>query len=182
MRVSAKHVAYAGVSAALVYIATSISIPMPPPLGVWHLGDIASLIVAILFGPYIGAFACGVGAMLFDVYNPLWGSQFIVWAPATIVIRGVLGLLVGFLRSVISRYPKYSEIIAMAIGVTEKNFGYFLYDFMLFGPVAYMDLVTFFPLDAVSIVVTIPLLAAIRASLRVQYLIPPPLWKGSSEG
>lgn len=160
-----------GISTALVYAATCISVPMPEPLGVWHIGDVASFIVAILYGPFIGAFACGVGPMLFDVWNPLWGSSFIIWAPATLIIRGFMGFLIGKTRKVIPSKLRCSEITAMIIAAVQKNICYFLYDYFLFGPVAYLDLVTFFPLSAIDIIIAIPLLASIRKLLKIEYVV-----------
>ncbi len=167
----AKIVAYTAMTTALVYIMTCIAVPMPKPLGVWHMGDVASFISAILFGSKIGAFACGVGAMLFDIWNPLYQSAFIQWAPATIVIRGLMGFILGKLRNVVRNKPGASEVIAMIVGHIWKNTAYFLYDYWLFGPVAYLDLITFYPLSIIDIVVTIPLLAAIRKALGVKYVM-----------
>lgn len=166
-----RNISFLGISTALVYVATSISVPMPKPLGVWHIGDIASFIVAILFGPFIGAFACGVGAMLFDIWNPLWGSSFIIWAPATLIIRGFMGFLLGKMRRIMPNKPRFSEILAMIIASTQKNICYFLYDYALFGPAAFLDLVTFFPLSALDIIVAVPLISSIRKILRVEYIV-----------
>lgn len=172
MRLSIARVAsYLGITTALVYVATSVSVPMPKPLGVWHIGDIASFVVAILFGPFIGSFACGVGPMLFDIWNPLWGSSFIIWAPATLVIRGFMGFLIGKMRRIIPNRPRFSEITAMILASIQKNICYFLYDYMLFGPVAYLDLITFFPLSALDIIVALPLLNSIRRILKTEYII-----------
>lgn len=164
-----RRISFLGIATALVYVATSISVPMPKPLGVWHIGDIASFIVAILFGPFIGAFACGVGAMLFDIWNPLWGSSFITWAPATLVIRGFMGFLLGKMRKIMPSKPRVSEILAMIIASVQKNVCYFLYDYALFGPVAFLDLITFFPLSALDIIITVPLISSIRKILKVEY-------------
>ena len=105
----AKALTYTSLMTALVYTMTCIAIPMPKPLGVWHLGDIASFISAIMFGPKIGAFSCGVGAMLFDTWNPLYQSSFIVWAPATLFIRGIMGFIIGKLRRIFVNKPRLSE-------------------------------------------------------------------------
>lgn len=166
-----RRMSFLGIATALVYVATSISTPMPKPLGVWHMGDIASFIIAILFGPFIGALACGVGAMLFDIWNPLWGSSYIMWAPATLVIRGIMGFLAGKMRRIMPKKPRFSELVAMAVASTQKNLCYFLYDYTLFGPAAILDLVTFFPKSAITIAVVIPLLSSIRRILRVEYII-----------
>jgi uncharacterized membrane protein len=168
---TSKIVALTSVMTALVYATTCISVPMPKPLGVWHIGDIASFVVAFLCGPLIGAFACGVGAMLFDVWNPLWGGAFVSWAPATIVIRGFMGFLLGKLRRIFPERPMLSELVAMILAATQKNFCYFLYDYVISGPAAFLDLVTFFPLSAVDIIVTIPLLVSVRKTLKIEYLV-----------
>jgi len=164
-------VALTGVMTAFVYATTCISVPMPQPLGVWHIGDIASFLVALLCGPLIGAFACGIGAMLFDVWNPLWGGAFITWAPATIVIRGLMGFLLGKLRTAFPGRMMLSETTVMILAATQKNICYFLYDYALRGPAAFLDLATFFPLSAIDIVVTIPLLASVRRALKIKYLV-----------
>ena len=82
-----------------------------------------------------------------------------------------MGFLLGKLRGVISTNPRASELIAMIISAVEKNFGYFLYDYAIRGPAAYLDLVTFFPLSAMSIVVAIPLLFSLRKALRTEYIL-----------
>ena len=166
-----RKIAYTSMFTALVYVMTCIAIPMPKPLGVWHLGDIASFIAAILFGPRIGAFACGIGATLFDVWSPLYQGSFIQWAPATLVIRSIMGYIIGYMRNKMTENHRVSEIIAMIIGHIWKNLAYFLYDYTLFGAVAYLDLITLFPLSAIDIIITIPLIASIRKSLNREYII-----------
>lgn len=166
-----KVVAYTAAMTALVCIMTCIAVPMPKPLGVWHMGDVASFVSAIMFGPKIGAFACGVGAALFDIWNPMYQGAFIQWAPATVIIRGVMGFIIGKMRRTLPNNPRLSEIIAMIVSHIWKNTAYFLYDYWLFGPVAYLDLITFFPLSIVDILVIIPLLAALRRALRVEYVM-----------
>jgi uncharacterized membrane protein len=49
-RSSSKVIAIMSVMTALVYAMTAISIPMPKPLGVWHLGDIASFVALFSVG------------------------------------------------------------------------------------------------------------------------------------
>jgi uncharacterized membrane protein len=168
---NSKKVAYIGVLTAVVYVMTSISLKMPPPLGAWHFGDVGSFIAGILFGPVVGAFSCGVGAMLFDVWNPMWGSAFISWAPATIVIRSIMGYLLGKYRRIIPYNTLYSEILIMAISQTWKNLAYFAYDYSLRGAAAWLDIVTFFPLSAISIIVALPILRGVRTYLNRDYFM-----------
>lgn len=169
--IESRVVASAAVMTALVYVMTSVSVRMPPPLGFWHIGDVASFIAGILFGPVVGAFACGVGATIFDVWNPLWGSSGIIWAPPTLVIRGVMGFILGRYRRTFGGSIIKSDLTVMVVAHLWKNFGYFLYDYYLFGAVAYLDLVTFFLLTAVDIVVSIPLLNAIRRAVGKDYVM-----------
>ncbi|MCD6510031.1 MAG: ECF transporter S component [Thermoprotei archaeon] len=173
LKISAREIAYTSMATALVYLATSISVPMPPPLGVWHCGDLAAFIIGIMFGKFTATFSAGVGATLFDIWNPLWGSRFITWAPATIVIRSFMGFLLSSLRGVFSKNRRLSEVLAMIIASTEKNLAYFAYDYALFGPVAYLDIITFFPETFVTVLVSIPLLAAVRKALGREYIQPP---------
>ena len=48
---------------------------------------------AILFGPLVGAFAGGIGSMFADLF--LGYSHF---APATLIIKGLEGAIVGLLN------------------------------------------------------------------------------------
>jgi len=82
-----------------------------------------------------------------------------------------MGFLLGKLRRTIPAKSRTSELIAMVIASVEKNFGYFIFDYALFGSVAYMDLITFFPLSALDIAITIPLLISLRKALKIEYVI-----------
>jgi hypothetical protein len=82
-----------------------------------------------------------------------------------------MGWILGSLRAVFRNKRQISEILAMVVAVTVKNFGYFFYDYYLYGPVAYLDLVTFFPVDALYILVTIPLLKTLRRLINRDYII-----------
>jgi len=59
--------------------------------GYFDVGEIMVYITALVMGPYIGAFAGGVGSMLSDA---LLAPQF---APGTLVIKGAEGFIVGYL-------------------------------------------------------------------------------------
>ncbi|MEM2537448.1 MAG: ECF transporter S component [Candidatus Bathyarchaeia archaeon] len=78
---------------ALVCLATiSFTVYVPSTRGYFNIGETMVYTAAILFGPFIGAFAGGVGSMLADV---LLGYYY--YAPATLVIKAVEGFVVGFL-------------------------------------------------------------------------------------
>lgn len=119
------------VSTALTTLMTCIMFPMPKPLGYVNLGEIAIFLSAILFGPFVGAFSGGVGSMIADIV-----LGYYVYAPATLLIKGFEGFIVGYLR-------KFNEIVAMPIGSASMIFGYFLFDYILYGAVALLDLLCF---------------------------------------
>lgn len=59
--------------------------------GYFDVGEVMVYISALVMGPYVGAFAGGVGSMLSDA---LLAPQF---APGTLVIKGAEGFIVGYL-------------------------------------------------------------------------------------
>jgi len=85
--------ALTAVSTALVCAATMvIKLDIPATRGYFNLGETMVYTVAILFGPLVGAVAGGVGSALADI---LLAAP--IYAPATLVIKGTEGLLVGYL-------------------------------------------------------------------------------------
>jgi len=78
---------------ALVCAATIVfSIYVPATKGYFNIGETMVYTTALLFGPYIGAFAGGVGSMLADIFLGYW-----IYAPATLIIKACEGAIVGFL-------------------------------------------------------------------------------------
>ncbi|MEM2088680.1 MAG: ECF transporter S component [Thermoproteota archaeon] len=91
----ARFVASAATSTALVFIATfSISIYIPATRGYFNLGDSMIFLTSLLFGPFVGCIAGGVGSMLSDLF-----LGYTVYAPATLVVKGFEGFLTGLLYS-----------------------------------------------------------------------------------
>lgn len=78
---------------ALVFVATqliNIKLPITANGGLVHLGTAMLFIASILFGPKKAAIAGAVGMGLFDLIN-----GYALWAPITIVARGLQGYVVG---------------------------------------------------------------------------------------
>ena len=78
---------------ALVFVSTvflNIKLPISSNGGLVHLGTAMLFIVSILFGPKKGALAGAIGMGLFDMFG-----GWLLWAPITIVSRGVQGYIVG---------------------------------------------------------------------------------------
>jgi uncharacterized membrane protein len=134
------------------------------------MGNLISFLSAILCGPVIGAFVCAVGAGLFDVWNPLWGSRFIIYAPATLVIRGSMGYIVGKIA-----YRRGNQSIAipaaLLAGHVWKNVGYFLYDYYLYGAAAFLDLTSLTVKSVFEIVLTFLVIQSVRRVLGRNYIV-----------
>jgi len=78
---------------AVVCVATVIlKIDIPATHGFFNVGDSMVYVTALLFGPIIGGIAGGLGSSLADI---LLGAPW--YAPGTLVIKGVEGLIVGYL-------------------------------------------------------------------------------------
>lgn len=78
---------------ALVFVCAfliNIKLPIKANGGLVHLGTAMMFIAAILFGPKKGAYAGAIGMGLFDIFG-----GWVIWAPITIIARGLQGWIVG---------------------------------------------------------------------------------------
>lgn len=115
-----------GIFTALNFVITYwIQIPIPATGGYINIGDITVMFTALLFGPIIGGIAGGLGPMFADIFSP-----YIVYAPATVIIKGIEGILIGLISN-----PKdcegrisYRDVIAVLIGGILIPLGYFIYE------------------------------------------------------
>lgn len=77
----------------LVCVATMVfSVYVPHTEGFFNIGETMVYTTALLFGPFIGAFAGGVGSMAADIFLGYWH-----YAPATLIIKACEGAIVGAL-------------------------------------------------------------------------------------
>jgi len=89
---------------ALVFVATTMfSVYVPQTRGFFNIGETMVFTTALLLGPFIGAFAGGVGSALADIFLGYW-----YYAPATLIIKAFEGFFVGFLA------PKRLSIVSKA--------------------------------------------------------------------
>lgn len=87
---------------ALVTVATLvIRIPIPITKGYFNLGDTVIFIAAALLGPIYGLVAGGVGSALADVIG-----GYAHFAPWTLVIKGIEGLIAGALLRLVRVDPE----------------------------------------------------------------------------
>ena len=85
MKSTTKKIAITALMAALTCIATII-IKIPSPLkGYLNLGDCMVLISGWILSPVYGFIAAGLGSALADIF-----SGYVIYAPATFVIKGLM--------------------------------------------------------------------------------------------
>lgn len=83
-----------GLLSALTFVAAwAIHIPYGNG-GVIHLGDSMIFLTAVIFGRRYAAVSGAIGMTMFDIL-----SGFSVWAPYTLVIKAVMGLIAGSLAN-----------------------------------------------------------------------------------
>lgn len=117
---------------ALVFLSTYIiTVPMPfSQGGLIHIGDVMLFTSALVFGEKKGAIAGGFGMFLFDVLSP-----YAVWAPFTLVIKGLMGYLVGkiaFSNGYMGNNKKMN-IIAIFASLPVLIIGYYIAEALIYG-------------------------------------------------
>ena len=148
--------ALAAVFSALVCVATLIfPIPIPATSGYFNFGETVIYIAALVFGPFVGAVAGGVGAAVADM---LVAPQF---APGTLVIKSLEGAIVGFLYKKLGSHASGRDlkaIIAMIVGGFEMVIGYFLYEQLILG---YTTAATEIPFNIVQMLIGLAVAAPV---------------------
>ncbi len=104
---------------AVVCVATVVlKIDIPATRGFFNVGDSMVYVTALLFGPIIGGMAGGIGSSLADI---LLGAPW--YAPGTLVVKGVEGLIVGYLGHKVRprietsiRWEMFSSFLGVSLG------------------------------------------------------------------
>ncbi len=92
LRLSTRTVAGAAVFTALTAAVTAgFTVAIPATNGYFDVGEILVYTVALIMGPYVGAFSGGVGSAISDA---IFAPQY---APGTLVVKGLEGFIVGYL-------------------------------------------------------------------------------------
>ena len=114
-----------GLLIALVAVCTMVfQIPVSATQGYVHLGDSMILLVGVFFGARYGMVAGGIGSALADVL-----SGYSHWAPFTLIIKGLMGWLIGKIASGAGSRAKFytgRNLLAAVVGVAWMVFGYFI--------------------------------------------------------
>ena len=128
-RIGARQVALGGLLAACVTAATLLSIPLPGFRLYFNMGEGIIYTIALTRGPFYAAAAGGIGASLADLM-----LGYPLWAPFTLVIKGLEGFVVGSLRK--------NRLLAPAAGMSVMIAGYTTLAGVLYGwkaaPVEFM--------------------------------------------
>lgn len=91
--ISNKRLVFYGLMIAVVFLMTIfIRITTPLPGGYFNLGDSMIMIAAVFSGPLGGLIAGAIGSALADL-----SVGALIFAPITLVVKGMEGLVIGFL-------------------------------------------------------------------------------------
>lgn len=92
---SVKKLAMNGLMIALVFLTTYFTrIPTPLPGGYFNLGDAVIMLAAAFLGPIGGLIAGSIGSAFADL-----AAGAFIFAPITLVVKGIEGLVVGLLAA-----------------------------------------------------------------------------------
>ncbi len=122
---------YSALFAALVFVGTQF-IRIPLVIGYFNLGDTFVLSAGYLIGGIYGVAASAIGSVLADIL-----SGYIIYAPATLVIKSSMALIVyalcrhGKRRQMSSSHIRY--ILAATVAEAVMVMGYALYDTVIYG-------------------------------------------------
>lgn len=124
---SLKYYTVLALVASVVLVATMF-LKLPTPTGYIHLGDGIIYAASLAFGPVFGAISGAVGSTLADILG-----GYAIWAPWTLVIKGIAGWLIGKLGH---GQPRSRQILAMIVAAVWTVAGYALGTSLMYSPKA----------------------------------------------
>jgi uncharacterized membrane protein len=111
---TARDIVMVGLMSALVFIFTYLHIDIPTPLSntMIHLGNVMSLLAALLFGGFRGGLAAGFGSMIYDMLDP----RYLPTCWLTFIMKFLMGWVAGKLteKTTAAGRPQYT--LAAACG------------------------------------------------------------------
>lgn len=115
------------VFAAVICVVTFlVKFPVPGTQAYVNAGDGFLYATALLLGGPLGAVAGGVGSALADLLG-----GYLVYAPATLVIKALMGLVVGLAHKKRRNWALWAGLMAAASLV--MTLGYFLFEIFAYG-------------------------------------------------
>lgn len=150
---------------ALTAVATMvIQIPVPATQGYLNLGDSMVYTSALLFGPLAGLLAGGIGSAAAD-----WLSGYGQFAPYTLVIKGLEGLVVGLIAwGLLKRRPNPTStgvgaaLLAILAGGAVMVLGYYAVETFIMGRAALAEVPGNIIQVVGGLIVAIPVSLALR--------------------
>jgi uncharacterized membrane protein len=119
-KLEARTIALVAVMAAVTCVFTLIRFPIMGGRGYVHLGDMAANFAAVAFGPWFGMAIAGGGMALADIL-----SGYAFFAPATLIIHGLQGFVVGYI-AFLSRRNQVAMLVGAILGEVIMVVGYFI--------------------------------------------------------
>ena len=167
-----------GMMAALVFVGNYLQFKIPVSIGDVtrvHLGNSVCLLAGLLFGPGVGGLASGIGAGLYDLFDPVY----IVSAPYTFCSKFAMGFLAGLLGRAAFRKEGKSRVLQVILAGVVGQLAYiFLYllkssvTLRLVGTASQAAFLAVIPKIAAStvnavaaVVISVPLSIALRKAL-----------------
>ena len=125
-----KRIVFSALFAALTCVATML-IKIPSPMkGYLNLGDCVVLAAGWMLSPMYGFCAAAIGSALADIF-----SGYLVYAPATFVIKGAMALIACFgarlLRKKMGALPAY--LLSGLVAEVFMVLGYLVFEGCLYG-------------------------------------------------
>ena len=125
-----------GLMMAMIVVATMILvIPNPFTTGYIHLGDAMIFLSVLILGWKHGAVASGVGSALADIL-----VGYAIWAPWTLVIKGIMGAVMGLFILKAMHKPGKSifgvpvyQLIGMILAGLFMAAGYYVAEGVIYG-------------------------------------------------
>ena len=129
-RNTTQKIVVAAMLASLTCVATML-IKIPTPMkGYMNLGDCVVLLAGWMLSPLYGILAAGIGSALADLF-----SGYVLYAPATFVIKGVMALIAfGGFRLLNKKIGSLAaRIITGLLAEVVMVVGYFVFEGVLYG-------------------------------------------------
>lgn len=105
---------------AFTAVATYLHIP-GPSTSYFNLGEVAIYTIALTFGAKAGLIAGGIGSAMIDLI-----LGYSIWAPFTLIIKGLEGFLVGKIANQNTEQKMDRKIFAIIVGGNIMILGYAL--------------------------------------------------------
>jgi len=106
-------IVFSGIFIGLVTLVTMIFIVPVGSVGYFNLGDVVIMLIALVVNPVQAMFIGGIGSFLADML-----SGYAVYAPFTLVIKGLEGLIIAYLFRKMKRQHAWLALLAGGLVIT----------------------------------------------------------------